>query len=524
TYLLRGQPEHGQLSEIKQIDQQSARVLYQPPTDLAITQDRFFFSVKSTEGVSARAEVRITIVDDPPRIVAAAELEFPAILSGEKSVRELEVRNRGGGVAQGELLVPPPWRVLDSPAYRLESGERRQFRVEFAPADGGSFQGDLRFSSQPDRATHLRGVAHPPLEVVPPRLELARTSRDLVRTGSFEIVNRTTVDQTATLSAAPRLKLPGTLVVPAQGKAAVAVHMAADDLAALEETVRVSAAPHSAQCIVHAAAVPAILSIQPETLRFGRLSPKALGRLGFEIANTGGTAASLQWEAAPPLSLEPEVPHLLGPGERKRGVLRFAGAAAGNFHGVLRVKAAQEVLEVRVEAEVGESAGTKSRQASGGSAPIDRPPATPSPWAPAESAAASRPYIAEITPTRCVIEWPISMGEAPQYRAMTRQLDLDEERKLRITWKAYPAFSTQSFPDRIRGTFTDLEPRTLYAMRIHAALPGGEAGEELFDIAIATPPLPDFPITWRGCLVAGGVVLVAASLLWQWRRRRTARL
>ena len=79
AWIIRQPPLHGKLSEVRATGQEAAAVTYRPPADLRVVSDRFTFSVRSTEGISAPVDVTIAITDDAPQISAPAEMNVGRI-------------------------------------------------------------------------------------------------------------------------------------------------------------------------------------------------------------------------------------------------------------------------------------------------------------------------------------------------------------------------------------------------------------------------------------------------------------
>src|SRR6185369_12885225 len=105
-------PKGGKLSKIESTGLNTAVVRYTAGDQAG--EDRFTYAVRTAEGVSAPAQVSITIAVAPvlpPRLVADEQLTFAEVIAGQKSSATLTVTNRGGGTAEGDLTVTDPWRV-----------------------------------------------------------------------------------------------------------------------------------------------------------------------------------------------------------------------------------------------------------------------------------------------------------------------------------------------------------------------------------------------------------------------------
>ena len=175
-YLIRTPPQHGKLTAPRAVELEVSSVTYTPPADLSIVRDRFAYAVQNSAGVSAAADVLITIVDVPAEIGVPEVLNFPMLLVGGTSTQTLEINNRGGGLAEGRVTVDEPWRI-DGPAnYRIAGGERAVLKVVFAPKEPGIFDTVMRFSSQPGTTLPIHGEARGALTASPAKVRNSRVS------------------------------------------------------------------------------------------------------------------------------------------------------------------------------------------------------------------------------------------------------------------------------------------------------------------------------------------------------------
>jgi hypothetical protein len=160
-FSVHSQPEHGTLDgPPRQLSRTAAAVIYTHRADDGPGQDTFSYSVQAAgSAVSAPVEVKITIRDTPPTLVATpAELDFGAVKVGDTSGADLTLENRGGGEAIGRLSLPPPWVVEGSADYRLGRGQRQTFHILFGPKSGRSFSETMGVVAESGAPTHLLGT------------------------------------------------------------------------------------------------------------------------------------------------------------------------------------------------------------------------------------------------------------------------------------------------------------------------------------------------------------------------------
>jgi hypothetical protein len=144
-FLLRGEPEFGQVRLLKQLSRDSAEVEYVPPADRSIKADSFRFAGSSEQGFASDCVVRIQIVNEGPRLVVAKSLDFAETRVGKSTRGSLEIRNAGDETGSGQITVPAPWELEQgADRYSLAPGEQKAIGVWFKPTKAGWGLGELR--------------------------------------------------------------------------------------------------------------------------------------------------------------------------------------------------------------------------------------------------------------------------------------------------------------------------------------------------------------------------------------------
>ncbi len=522
TFLVRKPPQFGRLTEVEALEQEVARVRYTPPMDRQITTDRFEYAARDGNGVSAAVPVVITITDAPPLLAVPAEQRFARRLVGESETLSIEVENRGGTVAEGELFVTPPWQ-LDSPkAYRLEPGTRRVFRVTFAPEKAGSYAGELTYSSQPGTATTLLGAAVAPLAVQPEVLGLAPELTTLVRAGALELTNHTNEPLTIRAELPPELQTDDGFVLAAGETRTFIIRSAPGHPGAVHGTVRFSAGRFFAEAKVSAAPLPAIIRAAEPSVNFGRIA--AATPLELLLQNVGGTAGRATLRATGPLQVPAQVP--LAAGQSVRVPVTLAGGHTGPVEAEIEIRDGTSTQRVPVRGAVG--------------VPVPRlAPAAPAPRPRAAASSEERGWSAHNTEiekaidprrivrvvalngTACTLEWHADLSAARSFTAELRELRLRDD-KVTELWHAHPGLRTERRASRVIGTLEQLAPGTRYTVRIRARDASGAPGPVVVQTSFRTPQ-PDrrgVPIGWPGALGLAAATLVLITL-WQRLRRST---
>ena len=469
SWIIREQPVGGKLSAIRATAAEAAAVTYRPPADVRVVSDHFTFSVRSSEGVSAPVEVTITITDDPPQIGAPVELDFGVILTNASAARTLEFSNSGGGIAEGTIEVGAPWKVEGGRRYKLQAGEKLVTKIGFAPERAGKFESEVKFTSQPDRAVILRGVAEDALAVNPVELLLAQDAGRPLRAASFKIRNNTEGALDVTIAASARLILKTPIHLGANEVAAVPVQTAETDVAVMDETIVLNAGALTTRLPVKAKAVPGLVRASPERVIFRM----GAGTERIVFANQGGMDSKVTLAIDPPFAVE-EAGFVLAPGMEKAVAISLPSASGGGAQAALKVGVDGGGFEIPV-ASVGITQA--------GSPPVVKRAKTVIPvTAKKVEAEISDPPTLEIGDSPATVEsvvansatfrWTGTSPKVADFRLFRRILSLDEAGELVSTFEPYPAFKIVQRGSSSVATVDNLLPGEVYTFRVDAVVAG----------------------------------------------------
>ena len=535
-FLIRTPPIHGKVSEPRKTEREAAVVVYEPPADLAIGTDKFLFSVQSSAGVSAPVEVGITIVDQPPLLEIPDAIEFGTVRAGTPVTRFLEITNRGGGLATGEVIVEAPWKIDGPIGYRLKTGELAIYKLIFTPTTGGTFEKVARFTSDPTHSTTLRGLAESAVAASPNPIVLRQEGSDPVRTGTVELTNQTDEPRTLQLKADARLQVPPQVSLPARAKVEVPIQSAPGDVQALETELRIEGQDLALSVPVKAAVVGPIVRASPRAIVFDNVAQGKVAAVQFELENVGGSTAEVTWSIAAPFRTA-QNSTLLVAGEKRSFPLEIESKSAGRFRAWLQCKVGAQTFDVPVEALVGAGAMPTRRNVPGQApASPDSPEVTPetpedqnpSPLLPPDwSEDVDLPIgvnVTQITPTTATLVWPFSLSSATKFRVEARQFLPALGGGLRINWMPIGGEEVTRQHGLYSTTVRNLEPDKAWTVRVVPINAQGEVGERLFAIEFFTPLQPSATLKiWiiRGIFAAflGGAVWW--FVLWFRQRRQT---
>lgn len=517
AWVIRQQPAHGKLSGVRATAPETAVITYRPPSDLRIVSDRLTFSARSNEGVSAAAEVTISIIDDAPQISVPGELNFGELLTGTSAVKMLEFTNSGGGIAEGALEVDAPWRLEGARRYRLPSGARHIVKIIFAPERAGKFESEVRFTSQPDRAVGLLGIGVEPLTVAPAALTLAQDPGQPLRAASFELRNNTDAAIDVAIAASPRLLLPAKLNLPPHGMTPMSLRVAEKDIAPLDETIRFTAGTLAAQLQVKADALPALVRAQPRSVTFRRMDAGAIAHERILFENRGGRETKVALTAGAPFSIG-EKSFALAPGAEKEITVTLAAATAGSAAALLKVAVDAGGFDIPLSAEISPiSTGPSAALRPPASAPVPRKAEAPE----ERTDIGFGPFAAKIVSAgenSATFSWKGALPPDAKLRCQLRSLTPGED-GLISTYREYAACSFAKRDGEQLATVEKLEPGKTYYFRIDA-LTGDDATQLTF-AQIRTPaPPPREPVFTLTRILIVLALLAAGASLWQRARSR----
>jgi hypothetical protein len=352
TFLIRKPPRFGQITPPTNTEAEVAVVRYRPPDDRKITRDTFQYAARSGEGVSAAVTVDIRIIDIPAQLSVTQELIFPQRLTGIEETQIVEMENVGGNIAEGEAFVDPPWKIEGASLYRIEPHGRGFLRVRFAPAKSGRFTGEVRFSSQTDRVTTLRGTAVDAIEVVPPFLSLQPELTTLVRAGAVELTNHTDAPLTVRGSTSQPLLVEEEIILGPGETRPVIIRTAAGEASQVSGKVTFEAGVFRSDLLVTADPLPAVIRPSEPVVNFGQLPAGPSPQFEFTLQNVGGRTGAATIVGSGPLRA-PNQSVSLAPGQALQVPITIATGTNGMVDAYLEIRTPSGVTRVPVRGGVG---------------------------------------------------------------------------------------------------------------------------------------------------------------------------
>jgi hypothetical protein len=530
TYVIRRKPS-GKLTPPKNTELEVAIVQYTPPPDRTISADSFEFAARSDLGVSAPASVEIEIVDIPAEIIAPVEVSFGPVLTGSMDKQTIEIENQGGAVAEGDLFINAPWRVEVSPHYRLEPGQRRTVAITFAPDKPGDFTTDLRFSSQPERVTTLRGKALGALEARPKSLKLEPVTGALIRAAGLEVVNHTAEPLTVEISGSKRITTDGPLSLAPGQSGTLMVRTSKDDVRPLNTELVLESGIHRTVVPVESAGLPGVLQAEVAKVELKPSSPGSAPVGDFLVRNLGGDSASADLLIDPEFKLSTNKLSLPAGGEARVDV-RLTDGVNPPIEGSIELKSGGHAQRITLAAVGPTVASTPPGKSANSRAAKKKEPAEReaisrvTEWSPHETDPNSPidpvniVRTVEMQSTSCTLEWHVDRSSATKFIAETRELKI-ESGQLAKHWHRYPAFRVERAGNHYRGTIEQLQPSRMYNIRVQGLDKSGKPVATIFEASLTTRPAETKGTrkTWTALLI--GLVIAGIGYFW-FRRLRAA--
>ena len=454
----------GKLGTPRLVSASTAQVRYQPPAGAGPGDDSFVFEVQSDAGVSAPAEVDITITDKAPLFIAPTDIEFGQVLTGGTVRKSLDLQNIGGSIIDGTIKVPDGWTVDGDPDYHLGPGAKQTYTLIFNPTAQTAYTGDIEYTGNLDRATDLNGEGVGPLAVTTGTVQL--TPSGGTRSGLIHVVNHTGAPLTVSLTPGPAINTDASATVPANGGTDIAVSATGSET--INESVTVEGQGLNTEVAVYA---PGADSPTPPNMT---------------------TAPVMQSTPPPPSISAPAQPH---------APAALIAQAAGSDPGPM-----------------------PSLDDNGGSSmslpPLNNPET--SQYTPPAGIQTALLTLDHMGRTDAAVSCDFRRDTpAETYRLELQTIALDAHDWPSPKWIPFPGGTISSHGPVASAQMLNLEPAMLYVVRIVGLDGDGQILEISSSLSLTTPPAPaPFWQRWENEEVA--IAIVAAGYFW-WRMKKGQR-
>ena len=516
-YVIRSAPKHGKLSAVYITGAITAAVTYTAPEQTTATEDRFTYAVRTSDGVSAAVPVVITISEAaalPPRLVVPASMEMPSIRPGETSSVILELKNTGGGFAEGALDVAEPWKVEGSPKFRLGGGSKAEFTVTFSSSATGPHKAEVSYGARQRVSTTLNVAVLAPITFSPALIELKTKPGVTTRSGQIRITNAGTEPVMVAIKHGGKLLTETSLTIPGRSEHTLAVFAEPGEVGTVEDKLQFTAGAWSSEIPVIAPALGPIVSCREKSVAFAEVTVNRTAQSSITLENTGGTAIALSFSTNGPFRADP-TSIALRPKSTETIAVLCKAESAGTALGKLSIVGTGVRIDVPLSAQITAAAVAVMRapQAPVVESKAEHQKETPPVLTNMPSLAAEIPNLVgkviKATPTSATFAW--KAGELPDRHAQMRSLSPGPNNGLISSWADVRATFRQD-GDMTVCDLDKLTPATLYTCRVVS----GKTVE--CTVSIVTPAKPPFlPFGWRSVLIAA-LCSTAVWMLWtRWK-------
>ncbi len=522
-FLIRTQPKHGVLGEIRITSPNTAVVTYTHNGHDGAGLDSFTFAGQGLgTPVSAPGKVSIIISEEPSSLVVPVEVDFGTVLVGESVTKEIPLDNTGGGIVSGTVEVPPSWKIAGdgSPKYSVIHGQTNSLRLTFSPTDDRSYEEKLRFSHQHTLSVNLVGKGQAPLAFEPDgQLELTGSP---VRSGTILVRNTTGQERTLSITTPEKIIGPETVKIPAGEEVPVVLKTDAKFKSGTNGMLRLESGSYKHSIPVHLFAMSPVLKVEPaERIAFGKVTAGEHYRASLKVSNDGGSDARLRIATPKFLVVTPDpATAILSPGENRTFEVSFDPQGSGNYAENISVTSgAGNPLVLAVTATINNPLASASRAPANASVPLP----TPTPEGPKEAVYNDIPPIKEIralktTPHSVQLMWKKPAKNAVEYLIEMRSLQSVPNGPAVAKWEPWPFVSYREENGVVIADIANLQPRTINFLRVSSLDVMESASAPSPTARIVSPAAPNYHTrTILGLLIGLGAVLFFA---WRYFRKR----
>ena len=522
TFLIRKEPRHGKLGELKRTGRNTATVTYYPDASAGPVDDVFTFAAKSSDSpVSAPATVWVRVLEEPPVLEHPAEIDFGTVYLGDSVERELVLKNSGGGRPAGRLAVNPPWTVRGNSKFVVPSGEETTFSLVFSPTDERSFSDRLRLGPDQGDSVELHGQGIAPFSWPKGGWKFSPVQR-AHGVAEFAVTNQTPQAKVLAVEWPEFIKADSEIRLPAGATVSVKAGIVGSLKKAFEGSLNVRSGNFTTQIPFIVYPKPAKLAIVPESgldLGEGRSGEEIKG--SFLLKNSGESDAPLSITLPDEVQIRPDPSTIvLGAGEERVFEIRLLGFKPGLHQGKIVIgtpSGASAYLDYKASLRDGAVA----------SLPVEnflKLPEMPR--------LTSLPPVGKVPPVKIAwlvssapheveINWDATPPEASKYKIQRRKISSPDERQVVVEWIDWPEVKIRIAGGQASARWQSLPENSRWTIRIVGFDSTGVPGPPSPAFQIVTAPSQRFVVpAW--CWIVLVALLAVAAIRMSVGQRRAA--
>lgn len=357
-FIIRANPEHGTLSEIRRHPREANRafVTYTHASKTAPTVDSFTYACRVDNGPYS-APGRVTLVGQKYDPVLRVEKQpaFNRIFAGGVTESVMVLENVGAAPYEGPLQWQPPFHGPSM--VTVMPGSKVELKVSFRPEKAGHYHVDVPLvGNRKDGVINLYGDSIPALTVSPGRMVLKFEGENRERTAILTLGNGKPEETEVKIKLPLRLKGTNVVKLAPQGREDLKIYLPANDVEAFHEEIEIEADGVVEKVLVTAEAQPAhlvLVSPSQRTVDLGTLEQRAPSEQEFIIGNTGGQDLLATLSVLPPFSIEETGETIrLQPGQERRFLVKLDTRAAGFFESNVEATGSSQKVSFKIRATV----------------------------------------------------------------------------------------------------------------------------------------------------------------------------
>ena len=353
-YLIRTQPAQGRLGEVRVSETGTATVEYFSSGEGKFFTDHFTYAVQNLgASMSARAEVQISIVEAPPKIVVTREVDFGRVaVGGATASKTILLVNSGGTPYTATPQISSPWSLQEDERLLLLPGQSREITILFKPDSERSHKGTLFFKGPPGVTVGLKGEGITIFDVQPLSLSVEpRPAGGNDRTAEFFIGNKTGSALAVEIQTPETLEKIPVLALGPHEERRVPVRADPSRPQGGRSEIRVAAMGASSVLEARITPLPArVICEQGDDICLGAIPDSGSLRSALAFRNDGGINAAVTLKTPSWLVADPDR-FILEPGSRKTIDFLAIGLKTGRQSGIVEFSFDESSAKALVSAD-----------------------------------------------------------------------------------------------------------------------------------------------------------------------------
>lgn len=336
-----------------------ATIRYLPEEGKVAKEDSFQFRVKvKGEPPSTPATVKIRIRDRMAKVVLPLPVEFGRVAVGETATADFKVANQGDGVWTATVPAPEgtTWAMPAGGKFTIAPGAAADCRLTWAPVRPGDLKTVIQFT--PGLPLSVTGFGLAPFTAGNERVTLSWDRNARLRKGSLTIQNNRKATLELNVRGGEKFGVPAVLTLK-PSEALPVVFTLTELKSKVEQPVTFSGSGSESSVTIAAAPAPAALEVSPPGIDFGSPAATTFDQEArtLTVRNVGGIFGEVSF-SQPAHFIVTGLPkeNRLEPGMELILTIRPERLIAAENQSKLRVTMDRETVEVPLRCDVSKEA------------------------------------------------------------------------------------------------------------------------------------------------------------------------